>query len=139
MLFVLAIQLQWCSCDGHTQRSSVWYSMGQCLSTYELVHTLKQANFLWLGLNPQTSHQRPHNCVAGGGGGPGGGGGGSFVHYDALEISKNVGHHGHGNAEVSFVAADFSSLNTFIHERATLKSSPHTPKASPRRQLSWPS
>ncbi len=49
-----------------------------------------------------------------------------------------MGHEGHGNAEVSFVAADFSSLHTFIHERATLKSSQHTPKVSPQRQMTWP-
>ena len=60
------------------------------------------------------------------------------MHYDALEISRNAGHEGHGNAEVSFVAADFSSLHTFIHERAALKSSLHTPKTSPQRQMSWP-
>ncbi len=86
----------------------------------------------------QLHHADINSVFAGGGGGPGGGGGGSFVHYDALEISRNAGHEGHGNAEVSFVAADFSSLHTFIHERATLKSSQQIVKASPRRQLSWP-
>lgn len=75
---------------------------------------------------------------SGGGGGPGGGGGGSFVHYDALEISRNVGHEGHGNAEIAFVAADFSSLNSYIQEQATLKSTLHTPKTTPRRMPSWP-
>jgi hypothetical protein len=54
---------------------------------------------------------------AGGGGGPGGGGGGSFIHYDALDISKEVGHEGHGSAELVYVAPSARSLRTQVDIR----------------------
>lgn len=53
----------------------------------------------------------------GGGGGPGGGGGGSFIHYDALDISKEVGHEGHGSAELVYVAPSARSLRTQVDIR----------------------
>ena len=53
--------------------------------------------------------------ATGGGGGPGGGGGGSFIHYDALDISKEVGHEGHGSAEVVYVAPSARSLRTQVN------------------------
>ena len=74
-------------------------------------------------------------CFAntGGGGGPGGGGGGSFVHYDALDVSKDGGHEGHGCAEVLYVAPSARSLRTQMLEAAQIRSCPGTPKNTPRR------
>ncbi|EIE18689.1 hypothetical protein COCSUDRAFT_60000 [Coccomyxa subellipsoidea C-169] len=66
---------------------------------------------------------------SGGGGGPGGGGGGSFIHYDALDISKEVGHEGHGSAEVVYVAPSARSLRTQILEHSALRSVKSAPAA----------
>ena len=83
---------------------------------------------------PPVSSAVPLNSVAcaGGGGGPGGGGGGSFVHYDALDVSKDVGHEGHGCAEVLYVAPSARSLRTQILETSQIRSCPSTPKTTPR-------
>jgi hypothetical protein len=43
--------------------------------------------------------------AAGGGGGPGGGGGGSFLHYDAEDGVRSVGHEGAGSVEVVLCVA----------------------------------
>jgi len=43
--------------------------------------------------------------AAGGGGGPGGGGGGSFLHYDAEDGVRSVGHEGPGSVEVVLCVA----------------------------------
>jgi hypothetical protein len=67
-------------------------------------------------------------CAAGGGGGLGGGGGGSFIHYDALDVSKDVGHEGHGCAEVVYVAPSAGSLRTQILETSKLKRAVSAPK-----------
>ena len=75
-------------------------------------------------------------CFTGGGGGPGGGGGGSFIHYDALDISKEVGHEGAGCAEVVYIAPSARSLRTQMLEHSALrsvKSAPAAPKLGPNR------
>ncbi len=55
------------------------------------------------------------------------------MHYDALDVSKDCGHEGHGCAEVVYVAPSARSLRTQILEAASLRHSPtRAAKASPR-------
>ncbi len=44
-------------------------------------------------------------CAAGGGGGSGGGGGGSYLHFDAEEGLRRVGHEGPGSVEIVLCVA----------------------------------
>ena len=90
--------------------------------------------------HPRDTSQCSWSCnwavtgATGGGGGPGGGGGGSFIHYDALDASKDVGHEGHGCAEVVYVAPSAQTLRTQIFETSKLKRSVSAPK---RAFISW--
>ena len=55
------------------------------------------------------------------------------MHYDALDVSKDCGHDGHGCAEVVYCAPSAQSLCTQRLETAALRNSPvRAARVSPR-------